>query len=118
MIVSFSSCSGDDDDDPVSGIHDYYIECNVSGGGLDASELTELKSELNLIMTDFDLDAMDKDQAIYIFDQVVKEFKYEFSEGIVGVEGTLKITLTLKTVEGSSVKSSTLKITNTGCTVG
>lgn len=59
MSVSFSSCSGDDDDDPVSGIHDYYIECNVSGGGLDASELTELKSELNLIMTDFDLDAMD-----------------------------------------------------------
>ena len=111
-MLAFQACSGDDDDDPVSGIHDYYIECNVSGGGLDASELTELKSELNLIMTDFDLDAMD------IFDQVVKEFKYEFSEGIVGVEGTLKITLTLKTVEGSSVKSSTLKITNTGCTVG
>ena len=115
MCVSFSSC-GSDDDEPIDGIYDFYIECDVTGGGLDSSEISTLKSALNLELSGLDLEAMEVDEATYVFDKFVKELKYEFSDGL-GIDEVLKITLYLKTTEGKTVKKSTLKITENGCTI-
>ncbi|MBE6288558.1 MAG: hypothetical protein E7099_10350 [Mediterranea massiliensis] len=118
MSVNFSSCSSDDDD-PVSAYDDYYIECDAKGGGLDSSTLNTLKSELNISLSElsYELEGLDKDAAIYIFDSFVKSMKSEFSSGISGVEGTLKLIFYLKTVDGKKIKTSTLNVTNTGCTI-
>lgn len=118
MSINFSSCSSDDDD-PVSAYNDYYIECDVKGGGLDSSTLNTLKSQLNLELSEltYEMEGIDKDAALYIFDSFVKELKNEFSTGIDGVEGTLKMIFFLKTVEGKQVKTSTLNITNSSCTI-
>ena len=53
---------------------------------------------------------MEVDQAIYVFDKFVKELKYEFSDGL-GYDEELKITFYLKTINGKTIKKSTLKIT-------
>ena len=115
LSVVFPSCS--DDDDPVE-VYDYYIEWNVSGGGLDSSKLDYMESELNLLVSDLDLYSMDKEDAVYVFDYFLQQLQWQFSAGIAGVEGTLKITLTLMTTEGTSVTTATLNITSTGCTIG
>ena len=53
---------------------------------------------------------MEVDQAIYVSDKFVKELKYEFSDGL-GYDEELKITFYLKTINGKTIKKSTLKIT-------
>ena len=113
MCVNFSSC---DEDPAVSGLNDYYVECNVSGGGLDSSEISALKSALNLQFSELVLEALEVDEATYVFDRLVKELKYEFSGGLE-VDQPLKITLSLKTTDGKLVKKSTLTITYNGCTI-
>lgn len=117
MSINFSSCSSDDD--PVSAYNDYYIECDVKGGGLDSSTLNTLKSQLNLQLSEltYEMEGIDKDAALYIFDSFVKEMKGEFSSGVDGVEGTLKLVFILKTIEGKQIKTSTLNITNSSCTI-
>lgn len=118
MNIGFSSCSNDDDE-PLSAYQDYYIECSAKGGGFDAAELKALESELNVSLSSVtdNLEAIDQDTAIYIFDKFVKGLRDEFSSGEEYIEGTLKLTLTLKTVNGKKVKSSTLNITSSGCTI-
>ena len=113
MSVNLSSC---EKEDSITGLNDYYVECNVSGGGLNSSEISALKSLLNLEFSELSLEAMDKDGAIYVFDRLVKELKNQFSVGLE-VDETLKITLVLKTTEGKTVKQSVLKITQNGCTI-
>ena len=61
-------------------------------------------------MSALDLEAMEVDQAIYVSDKFVKELKYEFSDGL-GYDEELKITFYLKTINGKTIKKSTLKIT-------
>lgn len=116
MSVSFSSCG--EDDEPETGIKDYYIECDVKGGGLNSSELSTVKSSLNLELSELDLYALTKDEAIYVFDKFMQEMKYYFSEGIEGISETLSITFYLKEASGSTVKKAVLKVTGNGCTLG
>ena len=113
MCVNFSSC---EKDEAVEGLNDYYVEFNVSGGGLDASELSALKALLNYEFSEVVLEALEKDEAIYIFDRLVKELKYEFSGGME-IDEPLKITLYLKTTDGKLVKKSVLTISDDGCTI-
>lgn len=116
MSINFSSCS-DDDDEPSSEIKDFYIECDVKGGGLNASEISALKSALNVELSELDMEALTQDEAIYLFDRFIQEVKYVFSEGIESNE-TLTITFYLKTTSGSTVKKAVLKVTKDGCSVG
>ena len=116
MSFSFSSCG--EDDEPETGIKDYYIECDVKGGGLNSSELSTVKSSLNLELSELDLYALTKDEAIYVFDKFMQEMKYYFSEGIEGISETLSITFYLKETSGSTVKKVVLKVTGNGCTLG
>lgn len=111
-----SSCS-DDDDQPQSTLHDYYIEASASGGGLDAAELKQFETELNSILSSDIIRGVNQDEAIYLFDDVMKSLKSSFSGGMQGVVGTLRVTFTLKTVEGKKVKVSTLNITKDSCTI-
>ena len=115
MTISFSSC--DKEGVPETEIKDYYIECDVKGGGLNSSELSALKSSLNLELSELDLYALTKDEAIYVFDKFIQEMKYYFSEGLDTSE-TLSITFYLKETSGSTVKKAVLKITKNGCTLG
>lgn len=120
MMVALSVCmvSCGDDDDPIGdSFQDYYIEADVQGGGLDAAEINELKSELNADLSDVRWEKMTKEDAVYYFDRSVKNLKQSFAEGMSGINGTLRITLTLKTSNGVVVKKSTLNITKDGCTV-
>ena len=100
MCVNFSSCK-DDDDEPTSEYHDYYIQCKVSGGGLDAAELNYMESQLNAKLADVEWEMLKKDEAIYYFDTAMKELRASFSEGISGI----------------TVKTTTLNVTKNGCTL-
>lgn len=60
------------------------------------------------------MEGYSKDQAIYVFDSVVKSLKQSFRNGSEDVVGTLNLTLVLKTTDGKVVKRSTLYITNSG----
>ena len=115
ISINFSSC--DDGEEPITEIKDYYIECDVKGGDLNASELSTLKSELNVILSEVDLDALTKDEAIYLFDKFIQEMKYAYSDGI-GTNETLSITFYLKTTSGNLVKKTVLKVTKDGCPLG
>lgn len=114
LCVNFSSCK--EDEGSPTGINDFYVECDIAGGGLDSSEISTLKSALNLELSALDLEALEVDQAIYVFDKFVKELKYEFSDGL-GYDEELMITFYLKTTDGKTVKKSTLKITENNCTI-
>lgn len=115
MVAGVVACSKEE---PVeSKITDYYIECTVSGGGLDASELNQLQSELNYDLSEIVMEGFDRDEAIYIFDGLVKDLKDDFSYGMDGISETLKIKLTLKTIAGKAVKSYTLNVTKDGCKI-
>ena len=115
MCVNFSSCK--DDDEPTSEYHDYYIQCKVSGGGLDAAELNYMESQLNAKLADVEWEMLKKDEAIYYFDTAMKELRASFSEGISGITGTLYMQFMLKTTEGNTVKTTTLNVTKNGCTL-
>ena len=115
MTVSFSSCGGDDDVTDTDK-YDFYIECNVSGGGLDSSETNYLQSQLNSSLSEVRWEMLTKEDAIYYFDKEMKDLKYSFSDGLSYVDGTLYLKFILKTVDGKTVKTTTLNVTKDGCT--
>lgn len=115
MSVSFSSCG--DDNQPETDYYDYYIQCKVSGGGLDSSELNYLESQLNAELSDVEWEMMKKEDAIYYFDREMKEVRSVFAEGMSGITGTLYIKFILKTTEGDTIKTTTLNVTKDGCTL-
>lgn len=114
LSMSFTSCSDDDDDD-VPTIADYYIECKMSGGGFSNQELTQMESYLNSQLTGTTFDGLERDEAIYIFDKIIKDLKVQFSDGLEGVVGTLNMILYLKTTDGVIVKTATIAVTKDGC---
>lgn len=118
MSVSMASCG--DDDEPTSKYNDFYIEADVQGGGLSASELNEAKADMNAIMAKMtnSLKGIDSDTAIYRFDDLMKDLKNQFRGGVSGIEGTLQYIFILKTTEGSTIKKSVLRITKDSCTLG
>ncbi|MGN1376293.1 MAG: hypothetical protein ACI4V5_07040 [Prevotella sp.] len=114
LSMSFTSCSDDDDDD-VPTIADYYIECKMSGGGLSNQELTQMEAYLNSQLAGTTFDGLKRDEAIYIFDKIIKDLKDKFSEGMDGIVGTLNMVLYLKTTDGVIVKTATIAVTKDGC---
>lgn len=123
IMVAMSVCMvgcGDDDDEPISKYNDFYIEADVQGGGLSASELNEAKADMNVILAKItsSLKGIDSDTAIYAFDSFMKDLKNELKGGIVGIEGSLQYTFTLKTTEGATIKKATLRVTKDSCTLG
>ena len=73
-----------------------------------------MTTALNSQFADETMEGYSKDQAIYVFDSVVKSLKQSFRNGSEDVVGTLNLTLVLKTTDGKVVKRSTLYITNSG----
>ncbi len=121
LLPSFAltSCGGDDDDEPESTYSDYFMEVSsVEGGGLSVQQCSSLKAELNSELTQYYWKGVDKNQAIYYFDDEVRDARDEFSDGIDGISGTLYITFSLKdSRSGKTIKNSTLNITRDGCTL-
>ena len=109
--VRMFSCS-DDDDSPVSGINNFYIEFDVSGGGLTAAELNNIKSGLASI--DTNMRGYETEEATYIFRELLKELRDGFAEGLPYLSGTLDIKLTLKSEDGRTVMSGVIHVTQTG----
>ena len=116
LCLPMVSCSDDDEDEEL-GIQDYFVELDLSGGGFTAQQLVELESEMNSELASESWNALTKDEALYLFNMIVDEFKSEFSGGVSGLKGTLKMTLYLKTTKGKTVKKATLNITEKGCSV-
>ncbi len=114
--VCMFSCS-DDDDAADSGYQDYYIEIDLSGGGFDSQELNALKAELNTELSDYYWEKVTRDEVIYDFNLVIESLEYSFSEGVPGLPEPLRFILYLKTSDGTTVRTATLTITSTGCTV-
>lgn len=117
LSLSFASCSDDDDEDPISGISDYYITCSVSGGGLTPQELNAMESQLNAELSQYEWRAVDADYALYEFNNLVRELQRSFSGGVSGISGTLRMNLQLKSADGQTISSATLNITNDDCTL-
>jgi len=115
MSISFSSCG--DEKEPGTDYYDYYIQCKVSGGGLDSSELNYLESQLNAELSDVEWEMLKKDDAIYYFDKKMKELRSAFAGGMSGITGTLYIKFILKTTEGDIIKTTTLNVTKDGCSL-
>lgn len=113
-----TSCS-DDDDKPAGGdYNDYFMEVtDVSGGGLSTQECASLKANINSELVSYYWRGVEKTKAIYEFDSEMRDWQDSFSDGMSNVQGTLKITFSLKNKEGKVIKKSTLNITKTGCTL-
>lgn len=117
LSLSFTACSSDDDDE-ISGITDYYFTCTVKGGGLSSQELNTLQSEINAELSSYYIEAAEYAEAIYLFDSIVEGVQETFQDGIPGINGTLTITLQLKTKDGRTAKSSSVKVTNDNSYIG
>lgn len=114
--ISFTSCDVEDlIPDTETG---FYMDTTCSGGGLSTAELKErrqsMDEELDLYVNDLLLDC-NKSEAIDYFDAFVKEYRVQMSGGIYGLEQDLKITFHLRTLSGSKIKSTTVRITNKSC---
>lgn len=113
--VTLTSCSSDDDDDNVGSINDFYISCSLRGGGFDSQTLSTQEAQLNAAIAGSTMQGYTVDEAKYVFNNVVKEFKNEFSDGMSGLSEPLVITFYLKTTDGTTVSTSTLTVTQDGC---
>lgn len=114
--ISFTSCAVEDliPDIEIG----FYMDTTCSGGGLSTAELKELREsmdeELDLYVNDYLLDC-NKSEAIDYFDTYVKDYRVQKSGGIYGLEQDLKITFYLRTLSGSKIKSTTVRITDKSC---
>ena len=115
LCVNFASC--DKNDSPTTEYNDYYIQCKVSGGGLNASELNYVESQLNAELSDVEWEMLKQEEAIYYFDAAMKELRASYSDGMSGITGTLSMKFMLKTTEGKTVKTTTLNVTKDSCTL-
>ena len=113
MSVSFTSCG----DDETTDFADYYIEVRAKGGDFTAQELSVFEAGINAELAEITLSKRTKEDAIYDFNSVIEEFRQAFRSGVDGVVGTLKLTFSLRTTNGSTVTSKTLNITKDGCTI-
>lgn len=115
-MVTFSSCGGDDDDEPLPAINDYYVQFNFTGGGLSEQELSQITANFNAnLQSEFSWKNISSDQAIYNFNKVVDAVKKTFADGYSGViSGTMDVAVILKTKDGKTVKTEIVHVTRTG----
>ncbi len=114
MSLFVVSCGASDDDDPAPAYGDFYIEFSCSGGGFTQQELTQMNATLNSEFSSQTMEGISKDQAIYVFDSVVKNLKQTFKYSSDDIVGTLNMTLFLKTTEGKVVKQTVIYVTSVG----
>lgn len=107
-VACLVSCG--EDEVEIKGLNDFYVEVEVSGGGLSDAERHELQTDLNSI--DFYISKASKEEAIGYFDEFISEMTYEYYDGLSWVEGTLTLRFILKTTKGVKAKSSSIYITN------
>ena len=120
--IGFTSCAVEDfipDTDFIPHTETgFYMDTTCSGGGLSTAELKEFRQsmdeELDLYVNDYLLEC-NKSEAIDYFDAFVKEYRVQMSGGIYGLEQDLKITFHLRTLSGSKIKSTTVRITDKSC---
>ena len=114
FCIGLISCSETDDD--MDYFDDYYIECvDISGGGLNSSECSELKASFNLDLVSYVFEGYEKGRAIYLFDSLMEELCSDFGSGLSGLTSPLKMKFALKNIKGTTIKTSTLTITKNNC---
>lgn len=108
---TFVACN-DDKDEPVDEFGDYYIKFElVDKGTFTEAEANQLIGELNSGVEA--QEGISKDQAIYLFDRVMRNLELTYS-GTNKFEVSFRVKLMNK---NSTVKSQMVKITRNGCTV-
>ena len=117
LSVCVVSCGDDEENINLDEIGNFYIEYNAQGGGLNAADLNSIKSQLASEYGSY-LNGVETKQAIYVFQELVKQIRDDFSGGVsfggAAISGTLDIKLTLKTEEGKTVKTGVVHRTKDG----
>ena len=119
VTMGFATTSCSDDDEPSFGVADYYSECtNVSGGGLNQQDCSSLMNSLNEELVGYYWEGLTPEEAINAFDKEVWSIRSGFAGGMSDLKTPLYITFALKERErGTVIKSSTLVITDSDCTI-
>ena len=98
-------------------IDNFYIEYQVRGGGLTEAQLSGLRSQLESEYGRY-LNGVETREAIYQFEELVKDirkvFSYGGSVGGAAISGTLDIIMNLKTEDGVQVKRGVVYVTKDG----
>lgn len=122
MMVALSVCMvscGDDEEEEIDQIGNFYVEYEATGGGLTSAQLNSVKSQFSSEYGAY-LNGVEKDEAIYRFKELVKQIRDDCSNGITvggaAISGTLNLRMTLKTEAGKTVKQGTVYITKDGAT--
>lgn len=97
----------------VSDYNDFHIMCTVSGGGIAPQRLSSFEASLNRSYKKKALEGFSYREATDIYDDFINGLEREFSGGVEGLPGTLKIWLCLKTKFGKNVKTADVNITGT-----
>lgn len=118
VAMSFCMTSCGDDDSPANNeVGNFYIEYNVTGGGLTAAQLNSVKNQLSNEFGSY-LYGMETQEAIYTFKELVKLIRNSTSKGVeingAAISGTMDITLILKTEEGKQIKKGVIHVTKDG----
>lgn len=127
--LAFSSCSKDDE--PKS-VENYYfvltsVKTNLVDPNTGQSIAPALKEELISGSADFDsngkfhMGKTTKDSALNAFEQSVEAYKRSFNEAYAGKNllpegGFIDYNFVLQTQSGSTVTTSTIRVTNDGAT--
>lgn len=118
LSMSMAGCGDDDDAMPAGDeINDFFIEYTVTGGGLNQAQLNSVKTQ---VMSEYGsyFDKMTTNEAIYEFKELVEEIRKDFSRGVTvggaAINGTMDITMVLKTKDGKAIKKGIVHVTKDG----
>lgn len=118
LSVCMVSCGSDDEESlDMDEIGNFYIEYEVTGGGLTSATLSAVKSQIESEYGRY-VNGIETKEAIYAFKELVKDVRDDFSNGVTvggaAISGTLKILMVLKTEDGKFVKQGIVYVTKDG----
>lgn len=117
MSMVTISCSSDDEE-PLPDFGDFYIEFDLSGGGLNEQQLLQKRTDINRNyekINDKYFVNIDLSIAKSNFKKVVENIKVEYRDGCKwAISGTLSIIVMLKTKEGRIVQTEVIRVTRSG----
>lgn len=113
LSVGLVSCDGGDDDDDVTEFGDYhFVFTLVDRGTFSSADANAFIGSMNADIGY--LQAVSKDQAIYVFDKEIESLRTGFA-GENGFEISFKVALV--DTNNKTIRSKTVSIKQTGCDI-
>lgn len=121
-LASFVSSCGDDEEKIDDVIQNYFISVDITDRGeMSASRANTVEINLNAILAESSdaLYGIEETRAVYAYEELIEELRYEISDGdfVRRGDGTIIIQFQLNRNDGKVIRTTRMRANAEGCSI-